>query len=350
MRAPHLLLTLAVVALVLTACRAPAPETDAAAEGPEPTAGGELVVLSNSSPQVSVIDTATNQVVRTADIPDFTGWAWNDDNNHLSGSELWLGMRDPDTDVVEVITLDLDALEVTQRFDLGTDKLTLYIGKAASNGVLHVGKMDSGQVAVIDTEAHELVDTWEVPTSGDVVCDADISVDAQGVERFVYPTRKGDTVVAIDPQTGETLRIVQTPAGAEPLMLTTGPDGRIWVQESGSNTNAVLDPATLEVLNRFPTAKGPIVNTFSPDGRLTYIGHSGDPIVQVVDTATYQEAARITVGTNPSKIAVHPGGDFIYPILTEEGTVAVVDTSTWEVTERIPLGTNPSGIFMRPPA
>jgi YVTN family beta-propeller protein len=336
------------LAFVLSACRTPPETSDTAAGGAQPTAGGELVVLSNSSPHVSVIDTATTQVVRTADIPDFTGWAWNDDNNHLSGSELWLGMRDPDTDAVEVIALDLDTLEVAHRFDLGTDKLTLYIGKAASNGVLHVGKMDSGQVAVIDTGSYELVDTWEVPTAGDVVCDADISVDAQGVERFVYPTRKGDTVVAIDPQTGETLRIVETPAGAEPLMLTTGPDGRIWVQETGSNTNAVLDPATLEVLNRFPTAKGPIVNTFSPDGRLTYIGHSEDPIVQVVDTATYEEVARITVGTNPSKIAVHPGGDLIYPILTEEGAVAVVDTSTWDVTERIPLGTNPSGIFMRP--
>lgn len=340
-----------VLGLVAAACRGTgAPEPTEGTPVAEDSVSGELVVLSNSSPHVSVIDTATNQVVRTTDIPDFTGWAWNDDNNHYARGEVWLGLRDPETDAAEVIALDLDTLEVAHRFDLGTDKLTLYIGKAGSDGLLHIGKMDSGQVAVIDTTTYQLVDTWDVPTSGDVVCDADISVDAEGVERFVYPTRKGDTVVSIDPQTGETLQVVETPEGATPLMLTTGPDGRVWVQEPGSNTNAVLDPATLEVLERFPTPQGPIVNTFSPDGRLTYIGHSGDPIVQVVDTDTYEEVTRVTVGTNPTKIAVHPSGAFIYPILTEEGAVAVVDTATWEVVDRIPLGTNPSGIFMRPAA
>lgn len=327
--------------LVLSGCQGAA--TDDAEE-----TTGELFVFSNSSPHVSVVDTATNEVVNTADIPEFTGWAWNDDNNYFDGQNLWLGLRDPDTDETEVIALDLDTLEPAARFDLGIDELTLYIGKADSSGRLHVGKMQAGEVAMIDTVAKELVDIWEVPTSGDVVCDADIAVDADGNQTFVYPTRDGDTIVSIDPATGETLEIVDTPAGARPLMLTTDPNtGRLWVQEPGSNTNAVYEPSTLELVERFPSAEDPIVNTFSPDGRYSYVGHSGAPIVQVIDTDTFEEVERIQVGNNPTKIAVHPNGRWIYPILSEEASVAVVDTGDWSIAERISLGTEPSGVYIR---
>lgn len=329
-----------VVAVLLAACQPDGGETT------ETT--GELFVFSNSSPHVSVVDTATNEVVDTANIPEFTGWAWNDDNNHFDGQDLWLGLRDPDTDETEVIALNLDTLEVTDRFDIGRDELNLYIGKADASGRLHVGKMQAGEVAVIDTNDRELIDIWDVPSSGDVVCDADIAVDADGNETFVYPTREGDTIVSIDPETGETLDIVDTPDGAEPLMLTTDPNtGRLWVQEPGSNTNAVYEPTARDLVDRFPSAEDPIVNTFSPDGRYSYVGHSGAPIVQVIDTDTLEEVTRIQVGTNPTKIAVHPNGAWIYPILTEEAAVAVVDTEDWSVAERIPLGTEPSGISIR---
>ena len=330
-------------------------EEEAAAPAAAPVATrGDLIVQSNSSPHISVIDTETNQVTRTADIPDFTSWTWNDDNNYFDGKLLWLGTRDQDTKEVTIVTLDLDSLEVTNRIPIGPDESTVYIGKAlADRSIVHIGKQASGQVVAINPGTFEVIATWDVPTgSGDegVVCDADISTDASGVERFVYPTRAGDTLVSIDPLTGETLKEVATPGGAVPLMLSTGPDGRIWIQESGSNTNSVYEPVNLELVKRFPSAQGPVVNTYSPDGKLAYIGHFGDPVVQVVDTERLEEVQRITVGATPSKIAVHPAGTFIYPIVSKEASVAVVDTSSWEVTERIDIGTNPGGIFLRPRA
>jgi hypothetical protein len=120
--------------------------------------------------------------------------------------------------------------------------MTLYIGKATSTGMLHVGKMGSGQVVTIDTKAFEVREPWDVPTNGDVVCDADIAVGADEVERFYYPNRKGDTLVSLDAESGETSMIVDTPAGSTPLMLTTALDNTAWVQETDSNTNAVFDP------------------------------------------------------------------------------------------------------------
>ncbi len=343
-----------VVLLLLSACAA-GPATPALAPAPaEPVTpergAAMLFVLSNSSPHVSVIDTTTNQVVRTADIPGFTSWTWNDDNNYFDGTNLWLGMRDPETDDVEVIALNLDTLEVTHRIPLGKDQLNLYIGKATSQGTLLVGKMKSGQVVAIDTKTAEVLATWDEPVNGDVVCDADVAVGPDGIERFYYPTRKGDTVVSIDPRTGEVLKIVETPQGSTPLMLTTAPDNTVWVQEVSSNTNAVLDPVTLEVKGRFLTGMKPVVASFSPDGKYGYIGHLQDTVVVVVDTATLEEVQRVQVGSYPEKLAIHPSGRYVYAILTKEAAVAVIDTESWQVTQRIPLDANPTGIYLRPGA
>jgi len=321
-----------------------------ATEAPAPLV--ELFAFSNSSPHVSVIDTATNTITRTADIPEFTSWTWNDDNNYLDGSLLWLGTKDRDTNEVTVMVLDLDSLEVAQRIPVGVDPQNVYIGKAlADRSIVHIGLQGSGRVVAINPATYEVIADWgDVPlgsgTDG-VVCDADISIGSDGVERFVYPTRAGDSIVTLDPRTGETLMEVATPSGSVPLMLSTAPDGRIWVQDSGSKTNSVFDPVDLTELARFPAGEVPIVAAFSPDGAFAYIGHAGDTMFQVIDTATYEEVTRVTVGTNPQKLAAHPDGTRVYAIVTKEGAVAVIDTETWEVTERIMLGTNPTTPFVR---
>jgi YVTN family beta-propeller protein len=206
--------------------------------------------------------------------------------------------------------------------------------------------MGAGEVVNINIASFEVLDTWTVPVNGDVVCDADIATLEDGRQLFVYPTRNGETVVSIDAATGETVKEVANESGMTPLMLTTDRDGRSWVQESGSQTNSVYDQ-DLNLVGRFVTGEGPIVNTFSPDGRYSYIGHGGDTFVQVIDTESLTEVQRIQAGTNPQKLGVHPEGHEIYAILTQESSLIAVDTATWEVIERIEIGTEPTGIFVR---
>lgn len=333
-----------VVLLLLTASLALQAQDATPSEEP---AASMLYVFSNSSPHITVIDTATNQVINQQDVPDFTGWAWNDDNNYFDGENLWLGLRDPENNQAEVIALNLETLTITYRLSIGTEPNTLYIGKATKEGILQVSKQASGEVVVIDTKAGKVLDTWQgLPVNGDVVCDADVAVGADGVERFYYPTRKGDTVVSLDAMTGATDVVTDSPAGSTPLMLTTSPGGAVWVQEVSSNTNAVYDPTTLDLVGRFLTGKGPIVASFSDDGKYGYIGHSSDTFVGVYDTETLKEVARVEVGVNPQKVGVNPNGQAVYAILTKEAAVAVIDTATWQMTTKIDLGTNPTGIFV----
>src|SRR5215218_5842900 len=125
----------------------------------------------------------------------------------------------------------------TPKMPRSSRSISIHIGKVANDGILLVGKMGSGEVLTIDTATFAVLDTWAVPVNGDVVCDADIATLPDGSQRFVYPTRKGETVVSIDAVTGETLFEISNDPGTNPLMLSTDRDGRSWVQESGSKTN-----------------------------------------------------------------------------------------------------------------
>lgn len=335
-----------IAALALSACGAAG-----GSPGPAPTSKlkTQLLVITDKPPAVMAVDPGTGKVLNHASITGFADWTltWNDDNNYSDGKNLWLGLRNPSTDDIVIVLLSLDKLRVVNQIPLGKDKLSLYIGKATKKGILDVGKMASGVVVSIDTKTAKVLNQWTVPVNGDVVCDADLGTLSGGVERFFYPTRKGDTVVSLDPATGAVVNTFTAPKGANPFMLTAAPNSSVWVQESGSNTNAVLDGSSLSLIKRIPVAKGPVVATFSPDGKLGYIGHTADPIVAVIDIKTLEVLQRVEVGSFPSKLAVDPNGKFLYALLSNDKAVAVVDTASWTVSSRIPITTTPSALFVR---
>jgi YVTN family beta-propeller protein len=347
---------LAAAATLVSACgggvAAPSPLASAT---PQKDVKAQVFVLSNSSPNVTVIDGETFKVLRTKDLPNFKSWTWNDDNNYFDGQNLWLGHRDPQTNDAEVILLNLDTLEVTDRIAIGKEPTTLYVGKPTKEGQLFVAKHASWQLAVIDIKTRKLLKAVDVDVNAGTTgkapqwaaCDSDSATTDDGVMRIFVPTNAGTTTVAIDAATGRPLKTLSHPAGTRPCMLTVSPDRKVWVQECDGSANTILDPVSLEILKRVPSGKGPVVAAFTADGKYSLIGHSADTIVQVVDARTYAEVKRIEVGTNPDKVSSHPNGKWLFAEVSKEAAVAVIDTTTWSVTQRVPIGTNPTGIFVR---
>ena len=217
--------------------------------------------------------------------------------------------------------------------------------------------MAAGEVLTVNTSTHEVTNTFaDVPLHGGVLADADLSTDADGVERFVYPTGDGDRVVALDPASGAVLATAESKTGGHPTRLTAAPDGSIWVQEAGKHTVAVYEPSTLELVKRFQTGTQPILGTFTYDGAYAYTGHADDNFVQVVDTAKLRALAHIRVGNNPQMVAVRPDFTRIYAMLTDDQAVAVVYQQDWEVNSStitstkentVALESPPVGMFLR---
>ena len=350
------------VALLAAACGeggpGSAPRGDAGGEGAAPEGdAGEILVFSNSSPHVTAIDILTEEISRTGDLDGLTGWAWNDDNNFFDGRSLWLGTLDAAAGTAELITLDVDTLTITNRIPLGREAEGVFLGKARQDGTLLVSKMAAGEVLTINTATHEVTNTFaDLPLHGGVLADADLSTDADGVERFVYPTAAGDRVVAIDPSSGAVLATAESKAGGHPTRLTASPDGSIWVQEAGKHSVAVYEPTALELVKRFQTGIEPMLGTFTYDGAFAYTGHADDNFVQVVDTAKLRALAHIRVGNNPQMVAVRPDFTRIYAMLTDDQAVAVVYQQDWEVNSStitstkentIALAAPPVGMFLR---
>lgn len=310
-------------------------------------AKAEIIVLSNSAPHVSVIDGQTHQVTRTVNLPGFTSWTWNDDNNYYDGKHLWLGMRNPDTSDVEVVLLDLDSLRIARRIPLGQDRVTLYIGKSTKHDQLFVSKHASGEVAVIDTKDYGVLDTVKLPVGGGVACDIDVAVGPGTIERVLVPTDTGNTVLSVDAATKRILGTVPF-NGTRPFMLTVSANSRqVWVEERTGNSITVLNPRTLDRLARIPTGRTPIIGTFSPDGARHFTGHAADTIVLAHDTTSFKEVWRANVGTSPDKVGVHPAGTFVYATLSREAALAVIDLLSGKVVDRVALGTNPTGLYVR---
>ncbi len=350
------------VALLAAACGEGGPESSpggAAGEVAEAPAGdaGEILVFSNSSPHVTAIDILTEEVARTGDVDGLVTWAWNDDNNFFDGRHLWLGTLDAAGGTAELITLDVDTLTVSNRIPLGSEAEGVFLGKARQDGTLLVSKMAAGEVLSIDTATHEVTNTFsDIPLHGGVLADADLSIDADGVERFVYPTGEGDRVVTLDPSSGVVLATAESKKDGNPSRLTTSPDGSIWVQEAGKHTVAVYEPSALELVKRFQTGTGPILGTFTYDGSYAYTGHADDTFVQVIDTADLKALAHIRVGTNPQMVAVRPDFSRIYAMLTDDQAVAVVYQQDWAANSStitsskentIALESPPVGMFLR---
>lgn len=306
----------------------------------------QVIVFSNSSPHVTVIDGQTNQVIKTTDVSPMTSWTWIDDNNYYDGKNLWVGMQNPTTNDVEVVLFDLDTLQVARRIPLGKDSVTLYIGRPSKAGRLLVAKHASGQLAAIDTSSHAVVRTVDLPVSGGAACDIDVITGLDGKERAFVPTLTGNTVLSIDTTS---LQVSQTQRfdGTRPFMLTASPDGRrLWVQEQAGNSNTVLNVMNMQVIERVAAGPVPIQGSYSPDGKLHFTGHNSEFVI-ANDTETFREVWRARVGANAQKLGVHPAGTSVYAIVTRGASVGVVDATTGRVVSHVALGTNPAGIYIR---
>lgn len=314
----------------------------------------ELVhVFSNSAPHIVEIDAATNRIARTKDVPNLGVWATNDDLCFWDGQNAWLGRRDPGTNDVEILLLNLDTLEVGRRIPLGKDMTTVYISKGSlKKNQLFVSKHASGQMVVIDTRTFQVLDTKDVPVNGGVACDMDVATGPDGIERAYIPTDTGGQTHAYNTDTKEIVATFTHPSGVRPYMLTSSPEGRyVWVQERTTDGNRVLDGRTLQEVKHVPTGKSAFVNTFSPDGKFTYVSHANDTRMVVVDAnPPFNVVKKIEVGTNAQVTAVLPSGRAVYTIANREAQVSAISTANWAVTAKIPLPENPAFVYVRPAA
>ncbi len=144
--------------------------------------------------------------------------------------------------------------------------------------------------------------------------------------------------------------------GYRPYGLALSPDGTtLAVSNWGDKSVSFLDPTTLTTKTKIEVGSHPNELAFGPDGRL-YVANSGSNSVSVIRDGAVVETIRTTldpkdpVGSTPDAVAVSPSGKTLYVANADNNDVAVVDISdkTSRVVGFIPTGWYPSSLAVSP--
>jgi YVTN family beta-propeller protein len=291
-------------------------------------------VFNVGSKDVTIVDTATNEVRETRPLGASVRWLSNE-QDFWDGELIWT--YDLVGETVELIAIDPAAMRLVHRLPVGKGPAHSVMLSPDRRHVL-INVAGDNLIAVVDREKLEIVRT--IPT-GLFPCDLDFHPN--GKVGYV-PERDQDTVASLDLETFTILERVRFPESSKPHMLRVAPDGgSVWVQAAAAGTNSLLDPQTLAVEVTEQLGQAPVTNAWAPDGRHVYVTHFGDNFVSVLDAKSGEEIRRIPVGPQLGNLAFRPDGKFAYVAVIGAGRVAVIDTEAMEVVKMLPAGEQPGG-------
>lgn len=339
-----------------------------------PSPDGKVIAAINSGylPHgVSLIDARTHRLIQT--VPLKTTWlglAWSADGKtlYVSGGNA-NGEKKEAGSIAPVYALDYRDGRLAPGSGLNDPTLAkdqvwwagleidparglLY---AVNRGTL---KDQPSAVVVFDTATGRVVDRLTV---GVTPYEARLSHDGK---RLFVSNWADRTVSVFDATSRKPLKTIAV--GANPNDMLATPDGRLFVVCSGDNTVAVIDTATLSVIETLSTAlyagapEGSTPNALAYDARRKrlYVANADNNDVAVVDVAERGHAeveGFIPTGWYPSALAIAEDGAALYvgaskgqaaypdpkgpesPLASRHGGDESIKTLQRSTVERIPL-------------
>jgi YVTN family beta-propeller protein/VCBS repeat-containing protein len=265
-------------------------EVGAAVDGVAVSPDGSLAyAVHSASDKVSVIDTATNQVIATIDVGDSPN------------------------DVV-----------------LSPDGATAYVTNTGDDSV-----------SVIDTSSRQVIKTIGV---GDAPWD--LAVNPDGTRVYVANLGTSGTVSVIDTGSNEIIATINT---TDALAVAFSPDGTYaYITNFGTDTLSVIDTATYGIIANIMVGDAPAGVAVSPDGGHVYVTNTASDTVSVIDTAAGTVVVTLNVGDFSADVAVSPDGKYVYVGNVFSDTVSVIDAAANTVVATIVVGDGPADVVFSP--
>ncbi|HEX6132806.1 MAG TPA: beta-propeller fold lactonase family protein [Longimicrobiales bacterium] len=359
--------SLALVAALaaVTACAAPALQSEAVA----PAADRVLLYVCNQNDAtVSVIDLATNRVIRTVDLQQL-GFSANAKPHHVAvepDGSYWYVTLIGDGRIVKLDSSDRIIAQVPFEtpgmLALHPTEDLLFVGRSMTAvnppqriGILRRSDMLMNELPVFFPRPHAMA---LEPRSG-----------------TVYTASLGvNQMAAVDPAS-ETVELIDVAGPAHALMqFAVSPDGRTLVISAELSHKVfvfdIAEPMKPRLTDEIDVGPQPFDPIFTPDGRWVYLGNKAANTVTVIDMTT-RSVADVIRGqglAQPHGIATSRDGRFVYvsnnnlgqthdmaahaaPAAPAQpagnGTVVVIDTAAREIVSVIEVGHNASGIGTR---
>ena len=117
---------------------------------------------------------------------------------------------------------------------------------------------------------------------------------------------------------------------------------QLFVVTTDSNSVAVIDSATDQIITQIPVGSKPSRLAMTPDGRKAYVSNGADNTLSAINTANRVVTRTIAVGGGPQEIAVTPDGGRVFVVRKSSGDVALAGTSPNTVVTHVAIGGNGS--------
>ena len=122
---------------------------------------------------------------------------------------------------------------------------------------------------------------------------------------------KADGIAIVDTATLKVVQVLH--AGSDPEQFALSPDGRkLFVANEDAATMSVVDVASGDVVGRVPVGREPEGVGITPDGRWVLVTNESDNSVSVIDTGTLKIVKSVQVGKRPRDVAFTPDGRAAY--------------------------------------
>ena len=294
-------------------------------------ATGRVFVTNEKGGSVSVIDTKTNQVIKTIAIgerPRGIGLA-------PDGSAVYVAVSGAN----HIAVIDPVSLEVKGKFPSGDDPEAFAVHK---DGNIYISNEEDAKASVID------------PRTGKLVAEIEVGIEPEGVAISPDGTRG-----IVTSESTNMLHIFSIPehtvinnilVGARPRAATFSADGKLAyaTSEIGGEVKKV-DVASGTILGKMALSDDqakPKDIIVSRDGKRLYVAGGRANRVFVLDSNSLEVITSVPVGKRVWGLALSRDGGHLYTTDGADDQVSVIDTKSDSVTARIAVGAAPWGIVV----
>jgi len=297
------------------------------------SSGGVMYVENKDSNSISVVDLATNTIVRNIAVDEKLY------NIKLSEDQLKLYIITADSDSGTILALNTTDNEIMNEISTGVSVQDI----ATFNGTLYVGDVLGGRVLVMNT-------------NGTLIGEIDIGSRPQYMEvrpdgEVLYVTRLGGgPILVVDLE--QNVVIKEIDSGSRPRGLSFTNDGaRLFVVNEESDTLSVIDTHKQEIIKTISVGDNPQYVVLNPDETLAYVTNMNSNTISIVDAQVVEVVNEIPVGNGPYGIAFSAdGGDLSYVSNRRGNDVSIINTRSSNISASLSSGgAGPNELVVRKP-
>lgn len=132
--------------------------------------------------------------------------------------------------------------------------------------------------------------------------------------------------------------------GSRPQFIEVRPDGQVLYVARSGGPISVVDLKQNIVIKEIDSENTPHHLSFDNNGAKLFVVNAENDTLTVIDSQKHEIIKTIPVGDNPRSVALNPDETLAYVTNMDSNTVSMIDTQLVEVVDEIPVGNGPYGI------